>query len=274
MIDGLEIEELRKNILSIMDAIHESCIRNDIQYFIVSGTALGAVRHKGFIPWDTDIDVAMKRKDYNRFIELSDRILPNEYQCLHYGNQNEWYHPHALVVKKETMIHWNPLYYANKIDSPIYVDLFPLDSFPDTARERARFEQQTSRKLYLLSRRECVIYCHNTKNQIRAKQAFAGIHKAVCSGAVFNKQLDLLMEKYSEEDCREFGIIPSRYGFQKESINEEMVGIPRLYEFEGRRYYGYEKMDEYLSQLYGNYMEYPAPEDRQQGLAYIDAIDC
>lgn len=273
MVDKKQVEHLRTSMLEIMDVIHEFCIENGIQYYIVSGTALGAVRHKGFIPWDTDIDVAMSRKDYDRFIALSEKLLPNGFRCMYFGNQDEWYRPHALVCKADTMIHWNRSYYVNKIDCPIYVDIFALDNLPNVLKDRDRFERQMNRKLYLLSRRECVLYQHNTRVQIAEKKLFSKIYKVICPNERFNKILDRTMAKYGEQKCDVFGIIPSRYGFKREGLNEEIIGVPQLYEFEGRKYYGYEKMDEYLTQLYGDYMRYPPIEKQKENFDLIDHID-
>lgn len=273
MVDKKQVEQLRASMIEIMDVIHKSCMDNGIQYYIIAGTALGAVRHKGFIPWDTDIDVAMSRKDYNRFIALSEKILPNGFSCLHFGNQVEWYHPHALVCKKDTMIHWNRSYYVNKIDCPVYVDIFALDNFPNDLTERERFERQMNRKLYLLSRRECVLYQHNTRVQVAEKKLFSKINKTICPNERFNQKLDQSMAKYREQECDIFGIIPSRYGFKREGINRAIIGVPQLYEFEGRKYYSYEKMDEYLTQVYGDYMKYPPIEKQKENFDLIDHID-
>lgn len=81
-------------------------------------------------------------------------------------------------------------------------------------------------------------------------------------------------DQYLLEYCQEKGILTSPYSFAQECINKDIIGEPRLYPFEGREYYGYEHIDEYLTQLYGNYMELPPPEERKFHLELIDHIVC
>ena len=64
---NISVEELKMLQLKILDSIDDFCKKNEIQYFLFSGTLIGAVRHKGYIPWDDDVDICMKRKDYDRF---------------------------------------------------------------------------------------------------------------------------------------------------------------------------------------------------------------
>lgn len=273
MVDKEQIEKLRKTMVEILDEIHRVCEENDITYYIVSGTALGAVRHSGFIPWDSDIDVAMIRQDYDRFISIANKHFHSGFECDYFGNQTEWYHPHALVFKTNTQIHWNRDYYINKIDCPVYVDIFPLDKFPDDIKQRNAFEKKMNRMQYVLSRQECILYQHNNMIEKILKKVTAKILHIIYPGTSFNRRLDQQMSKYKNENFRTFGIIPSRYGFKREGITWDIVGKPCLYRFEGKMYYSYEKMDEYLRNLYGNYMEYPPIEKRKENFDYIDRIE-
>ena len=67
---GVVMNNLQKKIIDVMSEIHNVCVRNDIKYSLIGGSLIGAVRHKGFIPWDDDIDIAMLRSDYEKFINL------------------------------------------------------------------------------------------------------------------------------------------------------------------------------------------------------------
>jgi len=85
-VEGKNKQKLMQILLDIMQDVHIACVRNDIKYGIVGGTALGAVRHKGFIPWDDDFDIAMSRKEYNHFKDIFEKELGDKYilECPNY----------------------------------------------------------------------------------------------------------------------------------------------------------------------------------------------
>lgn len=269
-----QVPALRNELLSILDAVHHACVENNIQYYIVAGTALGAVRHHGFIPWDVDIDIAFPRQDYERFISNSKEILNPLFRCGYYGNSTPWNHMHALVFKQNTKICWNKEYYKNKQDCPIYIDLFALDHVPDSIMERDRFEKRVKRMVYFMGRKECVIYQHNNAVQETIKRLYKGFFDTVYPKNTYNKLFEKTITKYNSEQTEKIGILTSPYSFSRECIDYSIIGTPKLYPFEGREYYGYENMDAYLSHLYGNYMELPPEEERKYHLELIDHIVC
>ena len=73
--DASQINVLRTSLINIMDEVHRVCEDNNIPYYIIGGTALGAVRHKGFIPWDTDKDIALRREDYDRYVSICNQKI-------------------------------------------------------------------------------------------------------------------------------------------------------------------------------------------------------
>ena len=79
----ITVRELQMQVLSVMDEIHRVCVKNNIRYGLIAGSALGIVNYKGFIPWDDDIDVCVLREDWNKFIEALDKDLGKDfyYQC-------------------------------------------------------------------------------------------------------------------------------------------------------------------------------------------------
>ena len=79
-----ELKDVQKEALKILLAFRDICEKNGLNYYISGGTFLGAVRHGGFIPWDDDVDVAMPRKDFNRFLEIAEKELPEGYSINHF----------------------------------------------------------------------------------------------------------------------------------------------------------------------------------------------
>ena len=268
-------EELR-NVgliqLEIMDEIHRICVKHKITYYIIAGTLLGAVRHKGFIPWDLDIDIAMPREEYVRFKSLCRAELPDRYAYWDYESCRNYARPHALVVRKDTKIHFkydhlNPKLY----DLGVYVDVFPLDNAPDDEKLRNRQAKklQTIRKLkghripYSYTYKAWRRYVHYGISCLLSWMPIQGL----------NRRQQEIMQTYSQEHTACICSMASQYPYAKQCMPREIYGIPVLLEFEGRQYYAPEKYEQYLSRLYGDYMQLPPPEKRQANLAVFTSVE-
>lgn len=132
-----ETKQLWAVLLDILCQIDKVCKKYNIEYFLCGGTLLGAVRHGGFIPWDDDLDVMMKRNDYNRFCE----IAPTEFKEPYFF-QTEKTDPghllrHAKIRNSNTTGMFKSFVHKKfKINQGIFVDVFPLDNLPDDKGER------------------------------------------------------------------------------------------------------------------------------------------
>ena len=135
-------EELRKIgllQLEILNEVHRVCEEHHIAYYMIGGTLLGAVRHKGFIPWDLDIDIAMPREDYERFKQVAQEQMDEKYTYIDHENCRNHIRPHALVIRNDTRIHFKYDSVNPKLhDLGIYLDIFPLDNAPDDERLRKK----------------------------------------------------------------------------------------------------------------------------------------
>ena len=144
--DGFEIDEMMKRAwaaqMEVLLVIDDVCRRNGIQYFAYAGTLLGAVRHQGFIPWDDDIDICMKRDEYDKLIKILPKELPHGFVVagMYAENerlQNAAYVPHLRVIADETL--WNFNDYMKRFHGFPYqrvgIDIFPLDAIPKDVKQ-------------------------------------------------------------------------------------------------------------------------------------------
>lgn len=127
----MTIDELKEVQLQILDFVAEFCEKNQIQYWIDSGTLLGAIRHKGYIPWDDDIDVGMLRKDYDKFFKLFNDP-GNRYQFVCYEKQPDFYLPHGKVCDVSTVL-YEPNEKGHRLS--VNIDIFVYDNAPEDNSE-------------------------------------------------------------------------------------------------------------------------------------------
>jgi lipopolysaccharide cholinephosphotransferase len=126
---GIDLERLQRHQLQVALHVRNLCERHGIRYFLVAGTLLGAVRHQGFIPWDDDLDIGMLREDYDRFIELAQNELPEDYFVQTYMSDPFMPLPYAKIRVNGTVLRevasrdcqWH---------SGIFIDIFPFDGVP------------------------------------------------------------------------------------------------------------------------------------------------
>lgn len=263
-------EELRKIghvQLDIMDEIHRICDAEKITYYIIAGTLLGAVRHGGFIPWDLDIDIAMQREDYERFKEVCVKQLEAPYAYLDHENCSLYPRPHALISRTDTQV---VVKYDLKnpalMDLGIYVDVFPLDNAPDDITLRKKHAKVLTRIRKFKSYR--IPYSYSRKNWKRYAHYLVSFLLSWIPLRMVNRYQQDQMKKYRSQNSTHICSMASRYAYEKQCMPREVYGTPVLLEFEGRKYYAPEKYTEYLSRLYGNYMELPPAEKRQANLSY------
>ena len=145
--NGFRVPSMMKHCwaaeMEVMGVIGRLCEKHGIQYFADWGTLLGAVRHKGYIPWDDDIDLAMKRPDYERFWRIAEKELPKDYQVINIYTDEQYLSVNAKIYNSHTL-QFTPEYLQMYHGCPyvIVVDIFPIDYVP-----RVKEEEQAQMEL-------------------------------------------------------------------------------------------------------------------------------
>lgn len=267
-----ELREIGSVQLEIMDEVHRLCVKHGITYYMIAGTLLGAVRHKGFIPWDLDIDIGMPRKDYDRFREVCAEELGANCVYLDLDSHPNYIRPHALVMRRDTRLQIkyddvNP----KTMELGIYLDVFPLDNAPDEESLRQKQAKQlvhvrkfkSWRLPYSYSRKKWKRYAHYA---VSGLLSFAPV-------ARINAYQQQLMQRHNGTETACLCSMASQYAYKKQCMPREVYGTPTLLEFEGRQYYGPEQYTEYLTRLYGDYMQLPPEEKRRANLEIYTKVE-
>jgi lipopolysaccharide cholinephosphotransferase len=241
------------------------CEQHGLTYYASGGTLLGAVRHGGFIPWDDDIDVAMPREDYERFLEIAEGMLEGSIRLETYRNSPSYFRLAARMVDSTVQV-TNRSFDPPRVE-PAWIDVFPLDGWPDGALRGA------VHKARLMSRKLLVRWA-NTENLQNAKVGrpamevvLMWVGRTLRLSRLLNVRnrlvsLEKALKRYPAKTASAYFNFNGLYGFKSIMEKSSFYGKGGTYEFEGLRVSGPEMFDAYLRRIYGDYMTPPPPEKR------------
>lgn len=260
----MDLRQLQLEELKILKETIKLCEKYNLSYFVLGGTFLGAVRHKGFIPWDDDIDIGMPRADYERFISIAKSELNYPYEVRHFSIDKSYKHYFTKLINKKIIIVREDA--SKNIEQNIWIDIFPLDGMPNN------FFVRKLHMLKLLFHRLLLQYSKiETGINIKKKRSifeFLLIKIGFICTKVFSfnteKQLykiDALLKKYDYEKSSYVVNFMGAYKF-KEMFPKSYYQAAVLYDFEDIKVYGSPEYDKILTQMYGAYLTPPKESQR------------
>lgn len=254
----MTLEEVKKIQIEILRELDSFCRANDINYSIAYGTLIGAVRHKGFIPWDDDIDVTMLRSDFEKFLQL---FHSDKYELLKPMRQKRWEF-FARIVDPNTVVE-----FPNKfLESPfgVWLTIFPIDTRPDDESAWLKQKKGIDRFAAIARFKTAVLTKNRVMNIIKRVTHF--VAKPLSLGRINAKVLKYATMFEGQKTSKK--IVWVAYNSYETYPSELFDGYVELI-FEGIQVKAMAGYDTYLRTAYGDYMKLPPIEQQCQTHEYI-----
>lgn len=248
-----KIEDLRKFQIGILDKVHEFCTSHNITYFLACGTLIGAVRHKGYIPWDDDIDLYMPRSDYEKFVHTFNDSS-GRFDLLEPRKTKSYVYTFAKITDTRTIMieKWYDNYTLG-----VNIDIFPLDYASDNLFIR-KFQFNLIKNLYR-------IRIDKKVRLFRDKKIFGTFKRLVCKllpissyGIYLFLHKIICRKNPTNTVCDMTEVGPNIHGCFPAKAIAKTINI----EFEGKQYKTLAGYDDCLKNIYGDYMTLPPSEKR------------
>ncbi len=258
-----EIESIQIRLKEILKCFHIFCEEHSLTYYAFGGTALGAARHHGFIPWDDDVDVVLPRPDYERFIELFQKNNKDKRYILEspFSPDQFYPYPYSKIYDTGTTLIEN---INHRIKRGLFIDIFPLDGAGNTRREAYKIVKE----VLFLSKIRKMIVCTPSSKRNTIENSFLKISNKVSDLFRIQESTIRLMidRKCKEKKYEESSLVANLSSLGTKGLDEvipkEYFGTPQKIQFQGLEIYCPERIDEFLSQIYGDWRKLP-PKDKR-----------
>lgn len=246
-----DLKAIQEAELRILEDFSKFCDEHGLRYCLAGGTLLGAVRHKGFIPWDDDIDVMMPRPDFEKFLRLTNEVSIGKYDVLWGENYESFPIPYMKIVDRSIQVSYKLM----KQSQSLWIDVFPIDGLPEDEKQFERVVKKINRLKYCL--------WQATSNEQDIEKRLKRILKFflfwplyLIGGYYFVKKITNTAKQYDFEKSKYVGCIVAKYG-KREKIEKKYVENRTLLSFENKKFYAPIGFEVYLTNLYGDYNKIP-----------------
>ena len=275
----MDIKDIKKEwnatILDILKAFMKICKDNELTYYCCAGTAIGAVRHHGIIPWDDDIDVIMPRPDYDRLLEIAKTANFGKYEIITpYDDETYPLYFSKLSNRNTTLIEDRQI----PCVIGLYVDIFPLDATDDDVAKAKRLKDRYTKIINRLN----AVSTHNTFGEylslLKKKEKWGRFAIKTlaffCRSALRRhliRQMDRLSHLYDYDKAKNVQVYTGSYG-HREVFPKAWLGKGKEFPFEDTTVLLPECYDEYLRHFFNDYMQFPPVEQRieKHNRAYLN----
>jgi len=259
------IDLLHQVDMEIVKEVVRICDQYGLMYYMLGGTMLGAIRHKGFIPWDDDVDLGMPRNDYEKFLEIASDELSSHLKIVNYRTDPKYQYYITRVLDTQTKVIEERIGNDSKY-THASIDIFPIDGTPNN-----RF----LRKIYFLRvlyHRALMSLCYKDSIDRKRKRSFGEkVFLWIMERLPIEKIttpykqkciIDRLLRSQDVNKSKYIGNIMGAYR-TREIVPAQYYGKGKYYQFEDMQLRGLEMYHEYLTHTYGDYMQLP-PEDKRK----------
>ena len=261
------MNKLQEHQYIMMVKFDEICKKYDIKYSLSGGTLLGAVRHKGFIPWDDDLDIMMPRKEYNRFIKIAQKELGDKYFLQTLDTEKHYGLPFAKIRENNTVFLEN---IAKNVDinNGVFIDIFPYDDVTNNKLLQSYYTKKyIFYRMILLLKEKYIIEANSFMKKIVV--SLLNFIKIFVSKKHILKVFVKIENKYINKNTDYVATYGDVY-FDKIVLEKEIFNEFIELDFETSKFKCIKNWDKYLTYVYGDYMILPPEEDRDDRHGIIE----
>lgn len=253
------VENIQVHLMELLSEVIRICDKNKIQYTLIAGSALGAYRHSGFIPWDDDIDIGMIRSEYDRFLEICySEINTDLFYLQNHINTEEYRWGYAKIRKKHTILQRKGQEHLN-YESGVFIDIFPLDQVPENWIYRKIFNFSC----YIVRKLQWCEVGKTSEDFLLKRLAYKILSISTNKKYIF-KMYDFLVNASKKHESSYVRILTfPTVGFRKDYYKKNWYVDTKLVKFNHLIVPVPNQLEEYLEYKFGDYKTLPPKEARK-----------